>query len=231
MLRVRPLVHTADPAAAGSFLRSLGLTPAQGPAAPGVPAVFYAGSGGVALRTCAPGSPEDGTTDLAFEVGDVEEFARRTADAGTPVELSGEDGPSARICAPDGTSFRAGSGPRATGAPASPLAVLALWHTTDVDAAVRVLEDIGARPRSSSDTATRYGFSAKNGGLVAVHRSGRTGVGLAFEYEGDVHDMAANLAANLTAGRFDPVAVDDGSLRIRAPWGAEVRVTEWRQGG
>jgi hypothetical protein len=89
-----------------------------------------------------------------------------------------------------------------------------------------VLKDIGARPRSNSDTATRHGFSAKNGGLVAVHRSVRTGVGLAFEYEADVHDLATNLAA----GRFDSVAVDDGSLRIRAPWGAKVRVTGWRQG-
>ncbi|MHA7210222.1 VOC family protein [Arthrobacter sp. MDT1-65] len=228
MLRVRPLVATSDLPAAAGFLRALGLHPAQEPVADGSRAVFDAGSGRVALRTCAPGSREEGRAALAFDVGDVREFARRTVEAGTAVGLSGEgSGLTARITAPDGTSFPVEAGPRETGAPASPLAVLAVWSTPDVDRAARVLGDMGARPRAGARAGTRRDFRAKNGGLVAVRAAARGGVGLAFEYDGDVRD----LLGNLTAGGSGPVVSDgsDGrSLRVRAPWGAGIRVDERR---
>ncbi|MHA7180052.1 VOC family protein [Arthrobacter sp. MDB2-24] len=223
MLRVRPVVSTSDLAHGAVFLRALGLSAAQDPAPNDSYAVFDAGSGRLALRSCPAGSPGDGTTALAFEVGDVREFARRTAEAGTPVELTGEHGLVARVPAPDGASLPAEAGPRETGAPASPLVVLALWQTPDVTAAVRVLKDMGARPRSSS--GTRNDFTMKNGGLVAVHSAERAGMEPAFEYDGDVRD----LAADLTAAGFGPVVAGESheqSLRVRAPWGAEVRISE-----
>ncbi|WP_247827886.1 VOC family protein [Arthrobacter antioxidans] len=231
MLRVRPLVHTPDLPGAARFLQALGLAPAQDPAPNGSYAVFDAGSGRVALHACVPGRAEDGTTDLAFDVADVREFARRTAEAGArvTVELSDEGhGVTARITAPDGLSFLADAGPRETGAPPSPLAVLALWYTPRVGRAVRVLEDIGAKPGTSSAAATRHDFRAKNGGLVAVRTDARTRAELAFEYDGDVRD----LVRDLTAGGFEPVVTDEShgrSLRVRSPWGAEVRIDEWQR--
>jgi len=222
MLRVRPLVHTSDPTAAAGFLRALGLSPAQEPAPDGAFAVFDAGSGRLAVHRCVPGGPADGTTTLGFEVGDVREFARRTAEAGTAVVLTGAGGNlTARVTAPDGTSFPAGAGPRETRAPSSPLAVLAVWSTPDVGAAVTVLEDIGARPRTSS--GTWHDFRPKNGGLVAACAAGRTDIGLAFEYDGDVRDLRAGLAA----GGIGPVVEEAAgrSLRVPAPWGVEVRIS------
>jgi hypothetical protein len=224
MLRVRPLVHTSDIQGSVRFLRALGLRAAEAPDRSSK--VLDAGSGRVALQSCEPHAREDGSTALAFEVSDVEEFARRTIEAGTGVVLSDEGhGRAGSVTAGDGTSFLAGVGPRDTGAPASPLAVLALWFTPDVDQGAQVLENIGAKPRISPVTGEWYDFSAKNGGLVAVHAGRRTVIGLAFEYDGDVRDLVAPLAA---AG-FEPVVLDEDhgrSLGVRSPWGAEVRVNE-----
>ncbi|MHA7240909.1 VOC family protein [Arthrobacter sp. TMS1-12-1] len=224
MLRVRPLVHTSDPAAAAGFLRALGLSPALDPAPNGSFAVFDAGSGRLALHRCVPGSPADGTTALGFEVGDVREFARRTAEAGTAVVLTEEGGNlAARVTAPDGTSFSAGAGPRETRGPASPLSVLAVWSTPDVGPAATVLEDIGAKPRTGP--GTWRDFRAKNGGLAAARRADRIDVALAFEYGGDVRDLLAGLIGD----GFGPVVVEGAtgrSLCVPSPWGAEVRISE-----
>lgn len=228
MLRVRPLVYTADLARGTRFLTALGLTPARDREPDDSCAVFDAGSGRVAPHACTPGSEEHGTTALAFEVGDVHEFARRTAEAGTAVELTAEGhGPAARITAPDGLSFLAHAGPRDTGAPASPLAVLALWYTTDDAAAPRVLADLGAKPRIGSPAGTLHAFRAKNGGLVAAITGPAAGRGLAFDYEGDVRDLVPRVSG---AG-FDHDVVEEShgrSLRTAAPWGAEVVVHEAR---
>ncbi|THJ65788.1 VOC family protein [Arthrobacter echini] len=226
MLRVRPLVYTSDLPSASAFLLALGLSPAVDPEPTDAYAVFDAGSGRVALQACEPGSAEEGTTSLAFDVSDVTEFARRTREAGTAVELSQEGhGLAARITAPDGTSFLADPGPRATTAEPTPLSVLALWYTPDLESAVRVLKDIGARPRISSDAGTWHDFSAKNGGLVALHAGERTGLELAFEYDGDVRACVGGL---LTAG-VEPTVIDESygrSLRVPAPWGAEIWINE-----
>ncbi|BBE21545.1 hypothetical protein MN0502_04280 [Arthrobacter sp. MN05-02] len=224
MLRVRPLIHTSDPAAAREFLRSLGLAPSREPLPEGAQEVFDAGSGRVALHPCASGDPEDGSVGLAFDVSDVREFARRTIAAGTPVELmEGHHGTAARIIAPDGTALLAEAGPRETNAPASSLSVLALWQTPDVGSAVRVLQDIGARPRAGSAAGTGQAFGARNGGLVSVHLRERTGAELAIEHDGDVRE----LIADLTAAGLEPGVVGGGrgsSLLLRARWGAEVRI-------
>lgn len=226
MLRVRPLLHTADLPGAGALLRALGLVPAASPGATGSRAVFDAGSGRVALHACAAGSPEEGAAALGFDVGDVREFARRTVEAGTPVHLSeGGHGLAALVTSPDGVSLLADAGPRETAAPASPLSVLALWYSPDIAPAVRVLTDIGARPRSSSDDGTWHDFRAKNGGLVAARAGSRTAVGLAFEYAGEVRE----LLPGLIGGGFEPAVVDEDhgrSLRVPAPWGGDLWVHE-----
>jgi hypothetical protein len=223
MLRVRPLISTTDLPRAAAFLRALGLSPAEGPALTNS-AMFDAGSGRVGLCSCASGSPEQGSTSLAFDVGDVREFARRTVESGTPAEILGEGpGTTAKIPAPDGMSFSAELGPRDTGAPASSLTVVARWHTPDPASAARVLEDIGAKPRNTP--GARYAYRAKNGGVVEVLAADRTVVELAFDYDGDVRE----LLGNLTDAGAEPVVLQDGpvrSLRVTAPWGARLLVEE-----
>lgn len=111
--------------------------------------------------------------------------------------------------------------------------MLVVWSSSDAGSAVRVLEDMGARPRTGlgagSDAGAPHDFRAKNGGFVAVRAAERTGVELAFEFDGDVRD----LAGALTAAGCEPVVIGDGpgrSLRVRAPWGTEVRILEPRGG-
>ena len=224
MLRVRPLVYTADLPRAAAFLQALGLTPAATSTPSDSHAVFDAGSGRVALHTCAAGSAGEGTSALGFEVGDVREFARRTAEAGTAVDVSEEGHDlAARVTSADGVSLLVDAGPRETGAPASPLSVLALWYVPDPAPAVQVLRNIGARPRSSPDPGTWHDFRAKNGGLVAAHQMPRAAVELAFEYEGGVRD----LLPGLIDGGFEPTVDDErhgAALRVTAPWGIEIQV-------
>lgn len=225
MLRIRPLVHTADLPRAAAFLEALGLTPATDPVPDDSYAVFDAGSGRVALRACTAGSAEEGSVDLTFDVGDVREFARRTAETGTAVHLSEEHGLAARVTAPDDVTLLADAGPRETGAPVTPLTVVAVWHSTDREAAVRVLTDIGAKPCIGPEAGTRHDFRAKNGGVVAACKGSHAAVDLAFEYEGEVR----HLLPGLIGGGFEPSVVDEGhgrSLCVTAPWGAEVRVSE-----
>ncbi|MFC3298210.1 VOC family protein [Arthrobacter agilis] len=228
MLRVRPLVYPSDLAASARFLTALGLRPAAEPERDSSFAVFDAGNGRVALQAGVPGSTGKGVSTLAFEVADVPEFARRTREAGTGVELSGDaQHRSALISAPDGTTFSAAAGPRDTGVPPSPLSVLVLWRTPDVAAAAKILEDIGAQPRLSAADASRHDFRAKNGGLVVVRPGGQATVELAFEYGSDVRDLVPALAD----GGFGPAVVDTGdgwSLRVASPWGTEVEIAERR---
>ncbi|KNC19355.1 hypothetical protein AC792_07210 [Arthrobacter sp. RIT-PI-e] len=237
MLRVHPAIRTSDLPRAAAFLRALGLRPAEDPAPTPSTVVFDAGHGRVTLHTGpvgdAPGTVGEGTTDLAFDVGDVREFARRTNEAGTLTEISGEGaGLTAWVDTPDGTTFPAAVGPRDTGAPASPLTVVARWRTADPDDARRVLEDIGAKPHHSRGGGHRYRYRAKNGGLVTVE-AGQTGqddapsdrvtVDLAFEYDGDVRELLGDLAA-VGSG---PVSVEDRtgrSLRVDTPWGTALGI-------
>src|SRR5688500_8351761 len=85
---------------------------------------FDAGSGRLALHFADQSSAEDGTTSLGVEVGDLNEFARRTTEAGpaestpaggTTAELiEANHGPSCLITAADGFSFLADPATRAS---------------------------------------------------------------------------------------------------------------------
>ena len=74
---------------------------------------FDAWSGRLALQHTPAGTADDGTTSFGVEVGDPEEFARRTNLAGaetgtTPAELVPPDiGDSCRITGADGFTFMA----------------------------------------------------------------------------------------------------------------------------
>jgi len=203
MLRARPLHYTSRMDAYAGLLTALGLTLEHDA---GDWRVFTSGHGKVGLHFTEPGSVEDGTTALGFELRDREIFVRRTQEDGTCAELfDAGHGPSARITAPDGFSFLADPvtdlsrpAPDTDGT----LKVLQLWYTQDPAAAQKVLADMGAKLAVSSETAGWALFNAKNGGLTATHLGEPNAVELAFEYTGDITVLAAKMAAQGVSGEI-----------------------------
>ena len=195
MLRVRPIHYTSRMDEWERLLTALGLVKTVDDA---TWREFDAGSGRLALHFAEPGSAEDGSTDFGVEVGDLAEFARRTAESagtagapggsdgsgqGTRAEvLDAEHGSTCKVTAADGFSFLADPAVRAAdggwgGAPdADPdLAVVGLWFAANTSTAARTLRDIGARPRPIPATGAATGsaeeaesFTAKNGGILMI---------------------------------------------------------------
>lgn len=202
MLRVRPILYTSHTDAYAALFLALGLSSADdGDAC----LLFNSGHGKVGLHFAAPGSPEEGTTALGFELRDAEIFVRRTLEDGTVAQLldaghgpSASPRASAKVTAPDGFSFLADPvtdlslpEPDAPGT----LTVLQLWQTHDPAAAHKVLVDIGAKLVATSEADGGALFRAKNGGLTAIRPGAGNAVELAFEYSGDIGRLAAELTA------------------------------------
>jgi hypothetical protein len=200
MLRVRPVHFTSRPEKWEELLAALGLVKTVDQ---GAWREFDAGSGRLALHTTAEG-PEDGTTALGVEVGDLAEFARRTGLAAeesgkTTAELiTADHGESCRVTGADGFTFladKAAHGANCADADTA-LTVVGVWFTADPGAAVMTLQDIGARFRPVPDADETADFAAKNGGVLMVRpASGGPRSGLGFEYDGDLGALRARLTA------------------------------------
>lgn len=221
MLCVRPIRFTHQPQAWSVLLQALGLAPAA--EADGW-REFDSANGRLALHAASAAHP-GGTTQLGFEVGDLDEFARRTREAGSGVVISDEPhGRSAAITGPDGLVLTADvqSDRPHPGTVDAALHVLALWMTPDVPGAAATLRAIGARPEIASDSGGWAQFRAKNGGLVAAHSGSAPAAELGFEYDGDAgllleRLLAAGLAAQLideSNGRTVRVPDPDGGLGL-----------------
>jgi|GEM_PF-634852 len=254
MLRVRPILSTYALDDHAALLSALGLGCTENHTDW---RVFDSGRGKVGLHRTAPGNDggrrdnstpddggrRDGSVQLGFEIRDRDIFVRRTLADGTRAELlETPHGPSARVTAPDGFTFLAdpvvdpdpaSPGPASPGPAAhpghpGPPTVVQLWHTPDVDAARKVLADIGARllpPRPDGTGGSR--FQAKNGGLVEVHPGGVAGVGLCLEFPAEPAALKTWLtAAGLTAAPAPGPA--GSSFRVHTPGGAAIWV---RAGG
>lgn len=176
MLRVRPVHFTSRIEEFSAALEAQGLHCVENH---GSWRVFDSGSGKVGVHAAEPGSAEDGTTDLGFEVRDCEIFVRRTRQDGTAAELvDSRHGPTARVKAPDGFTFLADpSTDLRLPADDAPLAVTATWRTPDVAAANKVLADIGTRFLGERPGGGAL-FRAKNGGFVATAAGVASGVEL-----------------------------------------------------
>jgi hypothetical protein len=165
---------------------------------------FDAGSGRIALQHAPAGAGNDGATSFGVEVGDLEEFARRTNLAGAetgnaPAELVPADiGDSCRITGEDGFTFMADKAAHfAQCADADTgLSVVAVWFTEDTASAADTLRSIGARFRPVPDDDETADFTAKNGGVLMVRPgSGPARSGFGFEYDGDLDALRVRLTA------------------------------------
>lgn len=206
MLRARPIHFTSRQQEWEKLLAALGMVKTEDR---GDSLEYDAGSGRLALRRVAPGSPQDGRTEFGVEVGDPEEFARRTneaaaaeGDAGTQLtqaEMAAADGTaSCRITGHDGFTFQADKAEDlVAGTGADPaLAVVAVWFSSDATAAAATLRHIGGRPRPVPDNDNTADFTTKNGGvLIARVSDGPSHSGLGFEYAGDLETLRDRLSA------------------------------------
>lgn len=203
MLRVTPIQFTDHIGPWTTLLEALGLVHAVN--ANGW-REFDAASGRVRLHATDDDHPS-GTTLLSFEVGDLDEFSRRTCEAGTAVVMTEEGhGRTATITGPDGLSFSVTvQATRPEPAAADPaVQVLVLWMTPEPHGPAETLRNIGARPQIASDSGGWVQFRAKNGGLVATHSGSRAFATLSFEYDGDAQALLTRLqAAGLEASLVD----------------------------
>ena len=258
MLRVRPIHYTSRMDQWGHLLSALGLVRTVDH---GDWQEFDAGSGRLALHRVAAGAvvgtgeqenaPDgtvlDGRTDFGVEVGDLEEFARRTnlagVEAGTaPAALVGsEHGDTCRITGEDGFGFFADKAAHgAQNADADPgLAVVEVWFTPDAAAAAQTLRNLGARLRPAPDDDETADFTAKNGGVLMVRpANGAARSGLGFEYTGDLaalHDRLAAAGHRVTLtedafGRTLHVANPDAADLPENPNGAMLWISQKPEG-
>ncbi|MCW2133142.1 VOC family protein [Arthrobacter sp. VKM Ac-2550] len=242
MLRVRPVHYTSRMQEYKALLTALELA---------VTAdyetwmEFDAGHGRLAVHAM-PAGPDDGVTSLGFEARDLEEFRRRTEEAGTRAEpFSADHGGSVKVTSPEGTVFlvdRANEAAEPHDADPS-LTVAAVWTTTELPAAAKVLADIGARRRPTARDGGQTGssqvdrdltdvgradFMAKNGGIITVQQGTVAGIAIGFEYDGGLEVLRDRLAsagfqARLTedaGGRVLLVTDPDGSRSAGSPGGA-----------
>lgn len=190
MLRLRPIRTTERLDAWTRLLEGLGLVKALDL---GHWAEFDSAHGRVALQRRSAADPAAGTTRLAFEVGDLDEFASRTREAGTGVVISESTRDrTAVIAGPDGLEILAtDEKPRLE--PAGPsLHVMPLWTTPDAAGAVKTLRDLGAKELAPNGDMVR--LAAKNGGRVGVRAGSVIGLELSFEYDGDAFRLLDRLA-------------------------------------
>ncbi|WP_417234910.1 VOC family protein [Arthrobacter sp.] len=219
MLRVTPIIFTDHAQAWAELLEAVGLQRAVH--AEGWQE-FDAASGRYRLHAPDAEHPS-GTMRLAFEVGDLDEFTRRTREAGTGVVLTEEGhGRTATITGPDGLSLVATVEATRPEPPAADpaLRVLALWMTPDPEGSATTLRNIGARPEVASDTGGWVQFRAKNGGLVATHSSTTPHAVPSFQYDGDIEQLRARLLESGLAAEL----IDESygrTVRLRHPDGGE----------
>lgn len=226
MLRLRPIHATDHPDAWAGLLGGLGLLRALDF---GDWVEFDAPHGRVALHRAAAAGAAPGTTRLAFEVGDLDEFARRTREAGTEVVLSDAGyGPTAVLRGPDGLEIMADAQKERdlpAGADAA-VHVMPVWNTPDVAGAVLTLRNMGAGIRAVGEGWTL--LEAKNGGRVAVRAAQTTRLDLSFHHDGDAAALldrmrSAGLAARPAdgaSGRALAVSDPDGGADVLIGVGA-----------
>lgn len=223
MLRVTPIQFTDHPSAWRELLVALGM---KAVVEAEEWSEFDCPSGGVRLHAASPQHPS-GTALLAFEVGDLYEFARRTRQDGGEVDVVElEHGPTALISGPDGVVLQATVSTRDTPEGEAGLHVLPVWSATDVHGAVATLRAIGARDDEANTAGDWRQFTAKNGGLIAVHADTESGAALSFQYDADLE----RLRARLSAADIEVTLVDEAygrSLRIANPdGGGDIWVNE-----
>lgn len=228
MLRLRPIHYTDHIDDWARLLEGLGLVRALDF---GDWLEFDSLHGRVALQRASAADAAGGDSLLAFEVGNLDEFVRRTRKAGTDVDIrASEYGRTAAMSGPDGLAMIADvekERPEPASADAS-VHVMPVWRTPDVGGAAQTLRNLGAKTLVPGDGWTQLG--AKNGGMVGVHAGTAPGVALSFEYDGDAQQLLERLASAGFSARLDQEAFGRTVKVANPDGGEEIWVNEWPAG-
>ena len=220
MLRVRPIISTTACTDYAKVLRALGMNCVQERTGW---QIFDSGNGKLVLQALPEGEGPHTATRYGFELRDAAIFVQRTLADGTQAELLlTEDGPTAKVVAPDGFSFMAHpstdlSLPQ-SGPTGSRLAVIQTWTTPRPEQANTVLANIGAKHVLDLPGGGAL-FRAKNGGLAATAPGEVSGVVLGLMYDGDLSALAERLT---DVGV--PAALDGNVLHLNTPGGGGLTV-------
>lgn len=234
-ITVRPVVYTDRPADWRTLLLALGGADVSGHDGWSVVAL---GAGRIGIHDAE--GDDAGVWTLGFEAPDLRAFLGEVSDdvaaaGGTIEPFQAGHGPSLKVIAPDGLTFLVDSPEAPTlRASGSELTVAPLWMTADVDGSARLLEALGLRRRTTSDSGGWVDLRAADG-LQAVHadappdtHAGAATVSRAIP--GFEHPDLAALAAQLGRAGVDSRLIDESygrTLRLDDPdGGAEIWINE-----
>lgn len=213
---VRPIHFTSKLDAVAARLLALGLCRVDGSAGDGWQ-VFQAPAGGrVGIHQANPGSAEDGTTRLGFEVAErstLDALATRFADrpGGAVAELVEQGhGTALRIVAADGLPLLIDVCAAASSAETirPGVEVDQMWFTPDPPGAREVLLRLGVTELVTTEGLGWDDSRAPGGGRTQLHAGGSASVSLGFMSATPLEELKAKVDA----------AGDEGSI-VDEAWG------------
>jgi hypothetical protein len=187
MITVQPIRYTSEPDAWKRFAQTIGFRSAS----PTVGAWSELDAGGIlAIHEVSAGDPLDGTTDAHLLADDLDGVRDAAAAVGAQVEESVLDDVGRMLTITFGeVRVTVTGGPRPTSGDPS---VLPIQYVREPAGADRVYRALGLRPRIAADGGVWADYVADGGGIAALHQ-GEPHTELAFEYAGDLDDLAARL--------------------------------------
>ncbi len=222
MITVQPIRYTSEPDAWKRFAETIGFRLAG----PTVGAWSELDAGGIlAIHEVPVGDPLDATTDVHLLADDLDAVRAAALAAGAEVVESMLDD-AGRMLTITVAELRVTvtGGPRSTSGDPS---VLPIHYVLDAAEPDRVYRALGLRPRIEAVDGVWADYVADGGGLAALHQ-GRPHVELAFEYAGDLDDLAARL--NLAG--YPAEIVDEAynrTLRVAGPGAEELWINGVQQ--
>lgn len=201
MITVQPIRYTPHQSEWHRLAQALGFRPAF---PPNQQWSEFDGRGILAIHHAIAGDPHAGESDLHLLSDDLDGVEARLAGAGFDVvrTLLDDIGPMLTVPASSGAKITISGGART--ADGGELAVQPIWYQSDLSEPRRILEAIGLRPYTASDSGTWIDFTADGGGLAALHRADAVRFELSLEYTADLDALAERLTgAGFTASVID----------------------------
>lgn len=222
MITVQPIRYTSEPDAWKRFAETLGFRAAS----PTVGAWSELDAGGIlAIHEVPAGDPLDTTTDIHLLMDDLDAPRDAVTAAGAQVSESMLDNAGRMLTITSGElRVTVSGGPRSTSGDPSVLPIHYVRDTAEADHLYRAL---GLRSRIEAADGVWADYVADGGGLAALHQ-GEPHTELAFEYAGDLDDLAARL--NLAG--YPAEIVDEAynrTLRVEGPGAEELWINGVQQ--
>ncbi|MGV8847932.1 MAG: hypothetical protein ACOH16_00145 [Propionibacteriaceae bacterium] len=222
MITVQPIRYTSEPDAWKRFAETIGFRSAS----PTVAAWSEMDAGGIlAIHEVPAGDPLDATTDVHLLADDLDGVRDAAAAVGAQVEESVLDDVGRMLTiTSEGVRVTVSGGPRSTSGDPT---VLPIQYVGKPAEAYRLYRALGLRPRIEAVGGVWADYMADGGGLSALHQ-GEPHTELAFEYAGDLDDLAGRL--NLAG--YAAEVVDEAynrTLRVAGPGAEELWINGVQQ--